>query len=102
MTQRRAADIEASQSALRSTTGQLQEGLYQVLYGMLRHGGDTREAVVAWLAAYCNNNAGGAGGRGPGATATPSLSSTAASLSVPEYSEATGSHLTGIPQRCAS
>ena len=44
MTQRRSADIEASQSALRSTTGQLQEGLYQVLYGMLRHGGDTREA----------------------------------------------------------
>ena len=56
--QRRPGDVEGAINTLRAVTSQLQDGLYQVLYGMLRHGGDTREGVVKWLAAVCNNNAG--------------------------------------------
>ena len=58
MNQRRPGDVEGAVNTLRAVTGQLQDGLYQVLYGMLRHGGETREGVVKWLASVCNNNAG--------------------------------------------
>ena len=55
---RRGADVEQSIHTLRAVTKQTQEGLYQTLYAMLKHGGDVREGVVAWLAAACDANAG--------------------------------------------
>jgi ubiquitin conjugation factor E4 B len=55
---RSTGDAEGAVNTLRTTVNQVQDGLYQAVYGMLRHGGDTREAVVRWLAAGVNANAG--------------------------------------------
>ena len=56
--QRRPGDVEAAINTLRTTSGQVADALFQALYAMLRHGGETREAVVRWMAASCNSNAG--------------------------------------------
>ena len=55
---RRAGELEASYSAIRGVSKTVREGLYQALYVMLRHGGDVRESVVAWLASACDANVG--------------------------------------------
>ena len=55
---RRAGELEASYSAIRGVSKTVREGLYQALYVMLRHGGDVRESVVAWLASNCDANVG--------------------------------------------
>ena len=55
---RRAGELEASFAAIRGVSKMVREGLYQAMYVMLRHGGDVREAVVAWLASACDTNVG--------------------------------------------
>ena len=55
---RRAGEVEASISALRSNGATIVDGLYAATYAMLRHGGECRDAVVAWMARYCNVNRG--------------------------------------------
>ena len=55
---RRAGEVEASISALRSNGATIVDGLYAATYAMLRHGGECRDAVVAWMARYCDVNRG--------------------------------------------
>ena len=50
--------IESTYSTSRAAVGVARDGLYQCLYGMLRHGGESREGVVRWLACACDENAG--------------------------------------------
>lgn len=51
-------DVEASYAMLRGCTNRLTEGLYQILFVMLKHGGEVREGVLAWLEAILRVNAG--------------------------------------------
>jgi len=58
VTTRKKRDVEGSFSMLRGCTNTLIEGLYQIIFVMLKHGGEVREGVLAWFDAALRVNAG--------------------------------------------
>ena len=52
-------DVEASYAMLRGCSSRLTEGLYQILFVMLKHGGEVRQGVIAFLDAFCASTTGG-------------------------------------------
>lgn len=51
-------DVEASYAMLRGCSSRLTEGLYQILFVMLKHGGEVRQGVIAFLDAFLRVNDG--------------------------------------------
>ena len=58
VTKRLKRDVEASYGMLRGCGNRLVEGLYQILFVMLKHGGDVRQGVLNYLDAFMRVNAG--------------------------------------------
>lgn len=58
VTTRTKRDVDASFAMLRGCTNTLIEGLYQIMFVMLKHGGEVREGVLAWFEAALRVNAG--------------------------------------------
>lgn len=51
-------EVEASYTMLRGCVGRLVEGLYQILFVLLKHGGEVRTGVLEFLDAFLKVNAG--------------------------------------------
>jgi hypothetical protein len=55
---KRQNDLDGAHAAIRTNCALVREGLFQTMYALLRHGGEAREAVVGWLAMWCDENVG--------------------------------------------